>query len=176
MTSQSQRDEFAAELERVHHQLFGFIFALLRDLEDTQEVYQQTCLAMWEKFDTFERRSEFGTWACGFARNKVMDFRKTRERYRNRFSEMVEEQIAALQMQTPRRQILDRRDALEECVEKLSDADRELVRELYGRDSSVRELADRLGRSAQSVHGSWRRVRQNLMECIDRAVRREEQA
>lgn len=176
MAEEQKRARFAAELEQVHQQLFGFIFALLRNLEDAQEVYQQTCLTMWEKFDTFEERSSFGTWACGVARNKVMDFRKTSARHQAHFSNAVEEQIAALRMETPPREMLDRRDALEECLGKLSEKDRALVRELYGRGLSVSQLAGQLGRSPHSVHGSWRRVRLNLAECIDRSLGREERA
>ena len=169
-----RQQRFTAELELIQRQLFGYLFALLRNLDDAQEVYQQTCLVMWQKYDEFGGRSRFSTWACGIARNKVFEFRRQQRKHEASFSSAFEEEIAALLMEIPADEIDDRREALETCVEKLGTADRALVRDCYGGDCTVAQKAALLGRNAQSVHNSLRRIRRRLIECIDRRLAEED--
>jgi RNA polymerase sigma-70 factor (ECF subfamily) len=60
----------------------------------------------------------------------------------------------------------DERDALGQCVQKLRERDRELLMACYAGDRGVTEVADRMGRSSQSVHNSLKRIRQALYECV----------
>jgi RNA polymerase sigma-70 factor (ECF subfamily) len=152
--------------------LYAYIFALVRNLDDAQEIYQQTCLVLWQRFHDFTGDSEFSTWACGIARNKVMDLHKARRRHQAKFSADFQEHIAKLQMRVSNVDIDDRREALAGCLEKLREGERDLVRDCYGSDQSVLEVAERLNRTTHSVYNSLRRVRFKLMECIDRAIAR----
>ncbi len=177
MTTGGDRQErFAAQLASIQRQLFGYIFALLRNLDDAQEVYQQTCLVMWRKYDAFAGRSSFATWACGIARYKVAEFRRQQRRHQAHFSSALEEQIADLQMQAATPVLDARRAALNSCMAKLTPSEQALLRDCYGSARSVSEVAAERKRSVQSVYNSLRRLRQRLLECIDRAVAREEHA
>ncbi len=168
--NRDRKQRFAADLEPIQRQLFAYIFALLRNLDDAQEVFQQTCLVMWQKYDEFAGRSEFRTWACGIARNKTLQFRDQQRRHQSRFSSAFEDEIAALQMRVPETEIDDRRQALDSCIEKLHARERQLIGDCYGGTRSVAEVAEQLGRSRNSVYNSLRRIRQRLLECIDRAT------
>ena len=42
--------EFARLLREAHRELFGFIFAMLQNRADAEDVYQQTALVLWRKF------------------------------------------------------------------------------------------------------------------------------
>lgn len=173
MTDAERKEQFAELLEKIQQQLFGFIFALVRNLGDAQDIYQQTCLVLWERFDDFAGRSEYGTWACAIARNKVMDLRKRKLREIALFSSGFEEHIAALQINVPAQAIEDRRTALHECLQKLPQHQRELIRDCYGSDNTVSQVALQIGRQPQSVHNTLRRIRVKLLECIDRNMARD---
>ena len=59
--------------------LYGFIFRLVRDPEETQNLVQETFLQAFQCMDTFQGRSKFSTWLCAIAKNVVfLSFRKTR--------------------------------------------------------------------------------------------------
>ncbi len=175
MVDQDQEKLFTELLEKIERQLFGYIFALVRNLGDAQDVYQQTCLVLWERFNDFAGKSEFGTWACAIARNKIFDLRKRRQREIARFSTEFEEHIAALQINMPEQVIEDRRAALHECLGKLPEYQRDLVRDCYGTERTVSQVALQLGRQPQSVHNTLRRLRVKLLECIDRTIARDNQ-
>ena len=64
----------------------------------------------------------------------------------------------------------DRRLALQGCMQKLRDVDRELVQACYAESDGVQQVADREGRSTQSVYNSMRRIRRALFECIERSL------
>ena len=64
--------------------------------------------------------------------------------------------------------------ALRECVDKLPDADRELLDLCYQDRNKVKDIATRLGRSSQSVCNSLSRIRATLFNCIQRVLAREE--
>jgi RNA polymerase sigma-70 factor (ECF subfamily) len=50
-TTHDPKTEFAELLRRHQTQLFGFIYSLLRDLDDADDLFQQTSLVLWDKFD-----------------------------------------------------------------------------------------------------------------------------
>jgi len=96
MREQSDRkEEFTEQLRQSHRQLLGYIFTLLRNLEDAQDVFQQTCIVLWDHFDEFEPGTNFTAWACTVAQFKVRDFLKCRRRYEAHLSEVFVERLAA---------------------------------------------------------------------------------
>ena len=69
-----RKAEFAAQLGRHQGQLFGYIHSLVRDLDDADDLFQQTSLVLWDKFDQFDASRSFVCWACGVARYEVLNF------------------------------------------------------------------------------------------------------
>ncbi len=72
--SSARKAEFAEQLARHHGQLLGYIYSLVRDLDDAEDLFQQTSLVLWDKFDQFDRSRSFVAWACGVARYEVTEF------------------------------------------------------------------------------------------------------
>ena len=170
MTEIVRQEEFAEQLQEVQYRLTAYIFALLRNWEDTQEVYQQTCVTLWRKFDEFEGRSSFATWACGVARLTVKDYLKRQHRYRARFSQAMEDQLVSAIADIPSDEEEARQAALEGCIEKLSPKDRQLVRDCYGGQHSVAAVAAELGRSTRGLYGTLRKLRERLLRCVNIAL------
>jgi RNA polymerase sigma-70 factor (ECF subfamily) len=169
----SRKAEFAELLRRDQARLFGYIHSLVRDLNDADDLYQQTALILWNKFDEFDPSKSFFSWACGIARWEVANFVRGRRRQRLYFSDDLTLLLIEAQAGISDDELDDRRDALSGCIEKLHPKDRELVTECYADDSGVHGAADRRGRSTHSVYNSLRRIRRTLFECIDRSLARE---
>jgi RNA polymerase sigma-70 factor (ECF subfamily) len=162
--------EFARRLRQNQTRLYGYIHALVRDLNDADDLYQQTALILWKKFAAFDATRSFFAWACGVARLEVANFLRTRARRRLYFSDDLSLLLLEAQEEMSNQELEDRRDALARCVEKLRPRDRELLAECYRDPAGVNGAADRLGRFSQSVYNSLRRIRRALFECIARAL------
>jgi RNA polymerase sigma-70 factor (ECF subfamily) len=168
-----QKAEFAELLRADQTRLFGYIHSLVRDLNDADDLFQQTTLVLWKKFGEFDRRRSFFAWACGVARLEIANFLRSRGRQRLYFSDDLSLLLIEAHGDMTDEELEDRRDALARCVERLRPRDRELLTECYGDAGGVPGAADRRGRSTQSVYNPLRRIHRALFECIARTLARE---
>jgi len=162
--------DFSQRLQRHHHRLFSYVFSLVRNLDDAQDVLQETCLTLWEKYDEYDPTTPFCAWTFTVARFKVLSHVDRNRRRKRQFSKQVLAELAAIQESISVEESDARRDALRDCVEKLPERQRALLWKCYAGAQSVKQAATELGRSPQSVHNSLRWIRQKLMECIDRTL------
>jgi len=169
-------DAFVEMLTLHRSQLFGYIHALVRRLDDAEDIYQETAMVLWSKFRDFEPGTNFLGWACAIARYRAANFLKTERRRRRHFSRAVQEELAALQAAISPSEAGLQQEALVDCMKRLPQADRQLIELCYGSRESIRAVAERLGRSPQSVYDALSRIRRVLFECVDRAVAREERS
>src|SRR3954447_10189113 len=82
-----RKAEFSDWLLRPQTHLFGYIYSLVRDLDDADDLFQQTSLVLWDKFEQFDPSRSFVGWACGVARYEVLNFLRARIRHRLYFSD-----------------------------------------------------------------------------------------
>ncbi len=165
-----QRAEFASRLARHQAQLFGYIYSLVRDLDDADDLFQQTSLVLWDKFDQYDPSRSFVGWACGVARYEVLNFLRSRSRDRLYFSDELSLALIEAQETLEHEHLEERREALAGCMQKLRERDKTLLEACYGRSTGVREVARDRGRSPQSIHNSLRRIRRALFECVRRSL------
>jgi RNA polymerase sigma-70 factor (ECF subfamily) len=166
---QKSQAEFADCLRLHQGQLFGYIHSLVRDLNDAEDLFQQTTVVLWKKFAEFDRTRSFVAWACGVARFEVANFLRSCSRRRLYFTDELNLMLIKAQSELVPEELEERRVALAGCMGKLRDRDRQLLEDCYG-DCSVNTIAQRHGRSPQSVHNSLRRIRRALYECICRSL------
>src|SRR3954468_9432123 len=132
--------DFAEHLRRSQTRLYGYIHSLVRDLNDADDLFQQTTLILWKKFGEFDPQRSFFSWACGIARFEVANFLRSRGRQRLYFSDDLNLLLVEAQQELADDEREARRDALAGCVEKLRQRDRELLRECYGETDSVNDV------------------------------------
>jgi RNA polymerase sigma-70 factor (ECF subfamily) len=170
MSDSSRHAEFVELLARHRGPLFGYIYALLRNLNDAEDVYQDTALVLWSKFDDYAPDTHFVRWACVVAKNCVATFLRQKHRHRRYFSAEFQEELALLQADLAASEAEPSHEALVDCMQKLPSNDRSLIDVCYGGDRSFKDAAAQLGRSAQSVYDSLSRIRRQLLDCIDRSI------
>jgi hypothetical protein len=64
--------------------------------------------------------------------------------------------------------------ALDECLEKLTDADRDLIRCRYHGKSRMEDLVRQFGGSSRTLFRNLARIRQQLFECVTNRLAVEE--
>jgi len=169
-TDDHRRAEFADQLRANQARLFGFIHALVRNLDDADDLFQQSAVILWNKFAAYDPSRSFFSWACGVARFEIANFLRARGRKKLYLSDDLNLMLIEAADQLPADELDDRREALAGCVQKLRESDRQLVHDCYRNEEDVNAVAGRLGRSSHSVYNSLRRIRQSLFECIERTL------
>jgi RNA polymerase sigma-70 factor (ECF subfamily) len=168
--SDQDKTDFAERLARHQAQLFGYIYSLVRNVDDADDLFQQTSLVLWDKFDQFDPAKSFIAWACGVARFEVSNFVRHRGRSRLYFSDELCQMLIDAHEELDLEDVERRRTALAACLKKLRPDDQGLVDACYERSARIPEVADRWGRSTQSIHNSLRRIRRTLFECMSRSL------
>ena len=159
-------EAFLKEFAPHHDRLFAYLFSLLPHRPDAEDVFQRTSLILWQKFDQWERGTDFLAWACGVAFYEARNFIRVASRDRLRFSDALLDTLAKERAATLRRRD-DRVAALQECLKKLGQAERELLEKAYVDEESIRELARRDGQAAQTLYNRLNLVRKRLLQCTD---------
>lgn len=156
---------------KAERRIFAYIFTLLPNRADAEDVLQEVSKLMWEKFDEAAPPGDFVAWGCRIAFYKVMEHRRGRRRERVIFSDAMVERVAETVSEHAEALRLDERhDALACCLGKLSRGDRKLLDERFKEGATVRTAAERLGRSADAVYKALARVRRALHDCVERTI------
>jgi RNA polymerase sigma-70 factor (ECF subfamily) len=173
MSDYARANEFLQLLMAHQRQIYAFIQGMVPDRHDADDVFQETILLMWSRFDGFEQGTSFISWGVTVAKYTVFTTRKRYARHHRQFSPQVQ---ALLQQQSDRVfPYLDRRSsALRQCLGKLNERDAELIRLRYEQETPIKEIAERSGRSLQSVYKRIARIHAVLVECIRRTLGGEE--
>lgn len=168
--SEEQMDQYLELYARHQRRLFLYINAMLPSPADADEVFQETNIVIWKKFDQFEIGTDFLAWAYRIAYFQVRDYRRRAWRRAQCFTPEVLEQLAEC-AQEEEDALEDRRAALATCRQKLKDDDQLLLNQCYAPDARVEQVATRLDRKTTSVYRSLRRIRQLLLDCIQKTVK-----
>src|SRR5262245_14023128 len=87
-------ERFAELFARHHRRVYGYISSLLVRPDEIDDVFQQTCVVLWRKWDQFSPDSDFVRWGCGIARNEVRNFLRVRRTNWAHFSERVLDELS----------------------------------------------------------------------------------
>lgn len=159
---------FVTELVAHTRQIYVFLATLLPVPGEVDDVYQQTCLALWNKRHLYEPGRPFYAWACGFARNEALRHLRSARTSKVRLTAKSIEAIADEQLAEPLRHADLRRSALEDCLDALPTRQRAILQRCYAGDETIRAVAGELGISAAALTMRLQRIRHALVKCIER--------
>lgn len=170
----SQRHEhFASEFLLHQAHLYGYIVTLLPYRQDAEDVFQQTSMLLWKKWDEFDPNAAFLPWACAFARNEVRNHLRQQARHRMPLSEAVLNELADTR-QAMQPDLDRRRRFLDTCVQKLDFLARELVERCYRGRESMSVIARQFRTTPNALYQRLARIRRSLLQCIEQAESRED--
>jgi RNA polymerase sigma-70 factor (ECF subfamily) len=146
--------------------LYRFVATLVPGRADAEDLFQKTCLSAWEGRAGYDPGRDLFLWLCGIARNHVRHFYRSRRSAPVALAPDVVEQLADLRISEDAR-AEERQKALDDCLGRLSPADRGILGDYYGGRESVRELAARLGRGTEALFKALQRLRTALHDCVN---------
>jgi RNA polymerase sigma-70 factor (ECF subfamily) len=162
--------EFARLLHEAHRELFGFIFAMLQNRADAEDVYQQCAVVMWKKFSSFTPGSNFIAWAIRIAQYEIKDFVKARRRRKVYFTDAILDAIAVNYQSESNELQKQRLEALGHCLDKLTDWELRLLRQCYASNRDYRKIAESEGKTVTAIYKAISRIRKSLYLCVHRAL------
>ncbi|VAX37452.1 hypothetical protein MNBD_PLANCTO02-1239 [hydrothermal vent metagenome] len=175
-TNQNHQDENREKAtEFVWHytmhsrRIYTYVYSLVFDRSDADDIYQDVGILLWEKFDQFEKGSNFAAWACKIAWLKVLEYRRKKKRLPAVLDQAVLERLSS-KFEGSYQKADAERDALENCLAKLSEKDSQLIIERYQKEGSPQQLALNRGQAVERVYTSLKRIRRTLLECVTRTL------
>jgi len=152
--------------------LFAYITALVRDVGEAEDIFQEVALVILKKEREGVEVRRFGPWSREIARNKVFEYWRAKRRTASVF--LSQEALRAVEEGFARREaapggraaeLLQR---LKECLERLPGHLRRLVRLRYTHGFSFERIGRELNRSAGAAQVALSRTRRRLLECMER--------
>src|SRR5205809_2567564 len=120
------RKRLMALMTRHQRQIFSYIYVLVPNRSDAEDLLQETSLVICEKFNEFREGTDFVAWACQIAYWRV---RYSRQKYA-RSKVIFDQDIVDVVAQTAGAMVdeLDERhEALAICLQRLHPRDRGLL-------------------------------------------------
>ena len=167
---QASQGDFVAQLIRHQRRIYAFIGSLVHHQADVEDLHQQTCLILWKKHAQFDASREFFPWACGIAKHEVFNWlRKRDQRGRVYLSEQILAEIAEEHLRTEAEGDA-RRLMLDNCLAKLHDRQRTLLRLCYEGNDSIKNIAAGMRISQGALTMRLQRIKQAVLKCIQAAL------
>jgi len=161
--------DFIAHVTRAQRGLHAFILSMVRNAADADDVLQEANIVLWRKSAEFDPTRDFMPWAMRIAQFQALAHLKKKTRARVTFDDdllalIAEEAIAEVSEADARR------SALASCLEKLTATQRALIARRYEPGGSVNAIANEQGISPKALSEMLRRIRQMLLNCIERTL------
>ena len=163
-------EQFMRLFLQAERELTRYVMSIVPNVNDARDVVQETAMSLWRAIEKYDPARPFVPWACRFALNEARMHLRSEGRRRRRF--LQDDVVALLEDRRTELapQLDDRRRHLRDCLDRLPEEKRGLVRGYYFDDESVESLAARLGRSVDAIYKALQRTRQALQECIERKI------
>jgi RNA polymerase sigma-70 factor (ECF subfamily) len=170
MSASALHDRFIERFLRSQDRIYAYIVTLLPNRADAEDVFQQTSLILWKKWQEFDPARDFVAWACGIAHYEVRNFlRKQPDKARVYLSEDLLEEVGRLRSE--QQDMLEaRRSALRRCLDRLGQAHRELLERCYAGKDPIKVIAAARGQTPNVLYMTLKRLRRSLFLCINRTL------
>ena len=169
--SSNDQEQFTRLLLESEPVLLRSILVSIPHRADAREILQETAVALWRQFDTYDSNRPFLNWAMGYARIETRRF-LARE---SRRAQLSRKAIEALEQEMQGTQAFDSglEAHLATCLGKLNEKPRRLVQGYYHEGHSPKVLSQRENRSVEAIYKTIQRARRDLQACIERQLNSE---
>lgn len=133
---------------------------------EAEEIVEETFVAAWRGWNSFEHKSSYFTWLCRIALNKIADYYRDQV---NKKSRIVVPIISALTEADTKSlspdealALKDLRKSVNRCLDSMSPEKRKLLQFRYWYNLSYKEISDILDISERAVEGQIYRAKQEF--------------
>jgi RNA polymerase sigma-70 factor (ECF subfamily) len=166
---------------QLRSEFMGYLYAMTRDAELAEEVYQNAAVVVIEQSEKPETIRDFRAWAKEVIRRQALHALRARDVSTRRTRALSPELLdvvsdAFLQDDSGASVVREEAKALKQCLDALPAEKRELVALRYEGSSTFDEISDQVGSTPVAVQRTLSRVRKMLHGCVQRRMRLAEEA
>jgi RNA polymerase sigma-70 factor (ECF subfamily) len=162
----SQYEQFLRLLRLNEKKIYGHILSLIPKRSIAEDIMQDAIVVMWRKFPDYKDDSNFSAWGITIGRYLVMDY------YRREGRSVVHFSSEAVQNISENVEVFDRYDdrmeALQNCIKKLPEESRQILRLRYQQSHNIKEVAEKIEKPIHNVYKLVSKIHCFLQQCIER--------
>ena len=171
MTDLTPEQQLLELITRCQRMLYGYILTLVAAASEAEDILQEVNMVLLRKADEWARTDNPQAWARKVAYNQVLAHFLRRKRERLSFLE--EDALANVAERAEARLRHNREEyiaAMHGCVNKLPEHSQHMIRLRYSQGHNAQGIAALLERSAHAVRVALYRIRQALLDCINKSM------
>lgn len=163
---QGELQAFEQLVVRYQQPLFAFIYRMVNNQTDAEELCQQAFIRAWEKISGFQAKSSFKTWLFRIGINLALNYRT-----RTRHTEPLDELLPANPDSEPERVFRrhNRERIVREALMQLAPDQRTALTLAVYEDLSYQQIAEIMGKSVRAVDSLLVRARTRLRQLLEPA-------
>ena len=167
MSDQEDMEPFLQLLSSHERFLAGYVYSLIPNASDAEDILQDVKMALWQNFEQFEIGTSFSAWSRQVAFYRVMAFRKkkAKENQRFLFSETCYE-LLDKEYCYENKEVSDEVSRLNLCLAKLPANLQNMVTMRYKEEFGIEEIALRTEKTVDACYKALSRVRLQLKKCL----------
>ena len=157
-------------------EFMGYLYAMTRDAEMSEEVYQNAAVVVMEQSQKSETIRNFRAWAKEVIRRQALHAIRARAVSAKHARAISPELLDAvsdtfLKADSEGTVVRDEARALNRCLGDLPEDKRELIAMRYEGSSTFDEISEHVGSTPAAVQRALSRVRKMLHGCVQRRMR-----
>ncbi len=170
------QEAFRQLVERHQERIFGYVMGMVRDRDIANDLFQETFFrairAMKKQRGSYEAQGKWLAWVMRIARNAVFDHMRERKKWSdvemqdaegNSFWDRLPDAAPSVDEQVDLRR---RIDLMEQCIERLSGEQREVLLLRHEVGMTFREIAELTNVSINTALGRMRYALLNLQKMM----------
>ncbi|QDT63578.1 sigma-70 family RNA polymerase sigma factor [Calycomorphotria hydatis] len=162
-------EEFVRLFGKHHLRILAYVRSMVHDQAAAEDVFQEVCVSLWKSYPKYRADKDFSPWAFGIAHNQILKYWRKNRRDKHVFGEKLTSHLSAdvidlLESEESRRQALD------DCVGRLSKRHRDLLRAFYGKNLKAGMIAEEWNCSVHAIYKALKVMRRTLFDCVERKL------
>jgi RNA polymerase sigma-70 factor, ECF subfamily len=146
--------------------LCAYVYTLVNDRQDAEDIIQNCKLTMWKQFSNFEPGSHFQAWSRKIALHQILNYRRSAKRKPLYSVDPAFIEAVAAEIDRSGDQLSARTEALHSCLKKLPGNQHQIILMRYYDEAEISDIAAKTERTEAAVYRLLSRIRASLNECV----------
>jgi RNA polymerase sigma-70 factor (ECF subfamily) len=160
-------EAFSSIYRRWATPLYRYIYAQIRDPQDTEDIVSQVFLAAFQALPRYKHRGYFSAWLYGITRNKIKEYYRKNRHHKESALDDLSEKLGGRSDAVQDEDIQDEIDILIQHINALPEADQELIRLRYVAELKFSEIGRVVKRSEGAVKKRIYRIQDKLEQNME---------
>lgn len=165
------RTELYVRLLTTHYQkIYAYIFTLVPNRADAEDLMQDVSSKMLANFDDFEEGTNFVAWGRKIAFYEILMYRRKHSHSIVTFNDPQTLSIISDYYGRKSNKVDALSEVLQECIDKLPQKEKHLIKKRYETDNSMKSLSYELGIHISTVYRLFERIHSMLIRCVRKTL------